>query len=456
MSTPQTEYLKATEDLNFPFARVFSANPLVNDMFGDIYVVTPNNDGETIYLEDLQVVSSNIVRVRLANDFENILKYPPNVSGNAFFVRSNFNRDWTSTLFTVVVNEASSNVLDTSAVFLASKSGMLAVGNCSYNGMHLPLLNRNVDSVTAKTRSLYVDGAVQKLVGDIELIAGNNIVLSVALNTEDPLRPSNTIVIDCIPGAGAGKFKQDCEDDASAVIRTVNGVAPTNKGEFTFSPKSSGCHWIYNTPATHELKFHNNCTACLVCDDVATAYCNLRGVWKSGVAIRERLCDGLEVYRDYVNLVDRFKAQLGQPKATVVLERTDDEAYDVIFRLQVGSQSSVVNVDVDFTYTFPSGSGSELATFRSYSGRRKLPKFAPTQLAPSFDGTNIGYIAGVDGDEIEANRYAAWYWNMNFHRCDGTNTALVIWSGTVTYDDASVLSVNGSQLIDVTPISCSS
>jgi hypothetical protein len=99
-----------------------------------------------------------------------------------------------------------------------------------------------------------------RLYGDIEFVAGSNIRLTpiVVLGQNPQIR------IDAIDGEG---LNEDCvcDDLVAPCIRTINGIPPTNAGDFTLL----GDECLELQPVANGLRLQDKCSApCCGCDEL--------------------------------------------------------------------------------------------------------------------------------------------------------------------------------------------
>ena len=114
-----------------------------------------------------------------------------------------------------------------------------------------------IQGVQSLSVSTGVGEVSQRLYGDIELVAGDNIEIVAA---------GNKLTISAIDGAGNVETCQ-CEGDVTALpcIKTINGVSPTPAGEFGFI----GDDCLEFTGGTNSLNVGDNCCApCCGCTEL--------------------------------------------------------------------------------------------------------------------------------------------------------------------------------------------
>jgi len=454
MSTPQIDYLVASRELNFPFEEAYSLNPQINKLFGDIYVAVPRSlEDETgkLYLDTIASNGGAITALVLKLGTTPIINFPES-SLNVTQHSNAWANIWKTFEFEAL-ETGGGNVKGSDAKLVVDLAALTAMGAFSYNSMQLPLVSSCYDMTPAKVLSFFVEPS-DVVDGDVDIKAGYNLKIeTVPVTAED--QPYTQLVLSAISGEGDGRKPEQCESLNSNTISTINGVGPNKYGDIFV--RTDGCHWMYQQvdDETSQIFMRNNCEPCIVCDELAETYCLVRGIWVNAKNVHERLCQALNVYRDYVNLLDRFAKEFDTPKVTVRFEQSDEEAYDVVLRLQTGNLAKVSSVTASFNY---GPSPAATATYRNYSGRRKIPGYAPQQIPPPFAGVVVVYPTGLGDAVLDKRKYASWYWNMHFDRCDGPDDIVVTWLGEVTFEPGSGITpliFQGSINLDINPVGCS-
>lgn len=454
MPYPDIQYLKSMEDIGYPFETTQSTPSAISRLVSDILVVAPGTvTPATITLDRLTIVANTITRLVIKCGSTTLLNYNSAAVANIQVNTSTFGQ-WKTLAFRVTATSGEGE-LDAQVKVVVDATYLAALADNDWTAQALPLVNHCQEFSAHKVNSLIVGG--DQLDGDVVFEGGYN----TATLDEQPDAPFNTssrkiITVDVIPGAGIGKRPSECDSEENAVVRTINGIGTeADYGDFIIS--TEGCHYIRTdtNPVSPLFSLYNACTSCLDCEDVLNTYCVMRGIWQNAQSVRTRLCDSMVVYSDYLTLLKRFICELDKTKVAVAVEQTDDEAADVIFRLQVGSQSPITSFNVAFTY----GPGAVTAEYRNFSGKRKLPGQAYISLVPpietGFDGTAVNFdVSDYGGEPLPVSRYAVWYWNMILTRCDGPTTVNVSWNGTIYREDATTFPVSGSTSFNITPTSC--
>lgn len=115
----------------------------------------------------------------------------------------------------------------------------------------------------------------------VDIVAGYNMAFTLGqATTSKGRRRSQQVEVAATPGSGLGLFP-GCVTETDLLIRTVNGVAPTDAGDFRLEVHD--CYWLRQpteiistspriaeiTPAT--LTLGNSCAPCCDCDDFVSA-----------------------------------------------------------------------------------------------------------------------------------------------------------------------------------------
>ncbi len=143
----------------------------------------------------------------------------------------------------------------------------------------------------------------EKLFGDIELVAGNNMRLTpLVVDGQDP-----QIIISAISGEG---LNEDCvceEQELGPCIRTINGIPPLPDGNFRFV----GNDCLQITPLTHGLAFADTCSKpCCGCAELDKINKQL-----------DRFGDGLTTWQNWAS---RLSAEVSQMSMVVLGSRLGD------------------------------------------------------------------------------------------------------------------------------------
>lgn len=444
MSTPQLDYLISTQNLNYPF-RVAATDTRVNQLFADIRVVGKDAFTDAELVMNTVELSGSGFSFTLSDD------------GSTVFDSDTADEETRSTT-NWIINQYS-NAAGIRVIVVLNKQvydDILADGP-DINNVQAGLTVQGclVEVAARKLNSLTIDG--QELTDGVQLAAGYNMSMTFT-EVAGVVKPRRQIRFDAIPGEGLGRFPSDCSD-VNDLLRTINGVPPVDPGAFQLT--TTDCHWLEAQPSENALILNNDCNVCLDCEDVIAAYENLTRLRGDAAVIRQRLCDSILVYNDYVSLLERFAESFNSNQLVLVTSQTDFEAFSLLFRMQVGSQA-VTKVDVTVSY----GPVEVTAEFHEYSFREKIPSFAPRQkllttttpaipdTGATFDGTHFIYDATGDPSNtaLREKTFAHWYWNMHFERSDGDDEVEVTWSATITFADASTTSYGPTvEIINIVP-----
>jgi hypothetical protein len=143
----------------------------------------------------------------------------------------------------------------------------------------------------------------EKLYGDIELIAGTNMRLTVATGAGDP-----QITFSAISGEGLNE-ECLCEEEAEGqCIRTINGIPPLPDGNFRFI----GDDCIVIEPIDNGLQFIDQCSSpCCGCPELD--------------AMRQQIDRFADGARTLTNFVDRLSVEVTEMSATILSSKLSDQ-----------------------------------------------------------------------------------------------------------------------------------
>lgn len=426
MSEPKPDYLLSMSDNHYPLTAEYSADADLNNILVDLYFVSDlevDNDyvhSASTYISRIISNGTNITRVLIGNGTQDIFDTTDAAAATPvtfgdYTVYEWVNETLSATLKLVVHTEN----MTTKGAFDFTDDAELAIRNVEIRPKKLTAIGVN-------------DGGLQKITGDVQIKSGYNIQTDVA-----PLagpRHGNRIVIDAVPGAGEGKFNPNCTEESALVLRSINGIRPANNGQFLINPKS--CYW-WSRPSPYTITLYSDCQTCFDCADVESAYTSLSTLYSRAQGIRNRICNAILVYQDYVNAAGQFIREINKTKATFSQEQTDDDIAIFAFRLQTGKRrhsttDALMSIsDVAASITFDDVGVS--ATYLAYSGRRKLPGLAPVTFAPD-NGTTLTYTNNPSLGSLGPSTYAYWYWAVMFDHSSGP--------GSYTFDTSATFTVN--------------
>lgn len=461
MSTPKPDYLLAMADNVYPFDSEYS-DERFNRCMSDLYLLADSDvlTNPNAYIHSMQLESNGAVSAIVlgssagGGEFFNSESSNVEESEHAAFGAYAVSAWTTSDLRLTVVTDKD---------YVAEE---FSTGT-SFSGPLPPISIRNLDIRPKRVTSLFFDdGAINSYTETAVLRAGYNIRFTKINDIlEDDFREVTRIRIDSGPGLGEGKYEADCDNSSNLVLRSINGRTADEFGNFILNPVD--CYWAAyrgtdtdiaeeESAAADTIVINGDCTVCFSCDEVEQAYRNLMTMFERGKAVRIRLCHAIEVFRDYVSLLDAFKEELDTTRFSFTVEQTDGRMFDLIFRLQAGGKLNasgekmgIKGVSVTVTY----GDGDTIPYYTEYSGRKKIPGRYPEvfNFAPG-DGF-------TESNRIGPNQYAYWYWNMLFDRDDpdtnGTEVSISV-DYTLTYDDDSTLTGSFSRTVDIVPLESSS
>ena len=277
------------------------------------------------------------------------------------------------------------------------------------------------------------------LTGDIELVPGYNIDMSVgvARATSDAL--SNTaqrtlaqVNIDAVAAAGAGLVPSPC--DESDVIRSIGGVGPDEAGNFILSLEGcfretmpfAGGGGTVTVPSTETINLDNDCEACCACEDYADAYNEALDIQRRAIPIGYSL--------------DKTRTDLKFVIEKMREEKEEREQKDIEI-LAVSRSGWIVNILI-VLYNNPPGDEALgevlLGTNYPQPAEIKIVEYSAHVYEPSEDEVWRPYDIGPDafppnpfdvadplvaggGETIRGNSYLAIALELYFEKGDGTN-----------------------------------
>jgi hypothetical protein len=266
---------------------------------------------------------------------------------------------------------------------------------------------------------------------DINFTAGLNMVLNIDdsgiaeidITTPNPIRTDHSIVMNCIPGKGQGRYKPDCT--GNIFVRVINGVSVGKDGAFNLDARD--CYWLEklitfagSPPGTNPRKgttlpgrlvWHNDCEACVTCDDFYRAYQKLTQIHDRAKLLYNRAMSALKYYDYYRNLTETLKTFLNDTEATFTVVKENANMFTVKVTLSAGKR----NIDAfDASLLLPSGFN---ATVKKGSGWRRLgsqTKIRPidNDKSPVVDN-HIDYPATVPATiYFGTNSVSFWQWSF--------------------------------------------
>lgn len=118
-------------------------------------------------------------------------------------------------------------------------------------------------------------------------------------------RNQTRITLNAAAGTGFGRFNNCGNPDT--IIRSINRVAPTDRGDFFFS--ATGCYWVRQpavtageplvaTPTDTTLQLGNDCGPCCTCEDYVDTYEQLRSLSTQYAAIGDQTQTARDRYHE--------------------------------------------------------------------------------------------------------------------------------------------------------------
>ena len=138
----------------------------------------------------------------------------------------------------------------------------------------------------AKVNTIRVNGTPYD--GDIELVAGYNMIFSIRPSTDvEGRRKVNYVQVAAVAGEGQGVYPNCPENCVNDAIKTINGVDPDDNGNIAIIAKD--CYWnavdgesnnaLYRPTYENTVSIRNNCSPCCECNDFVNTYKGIQNVY---------------------------------------------------------------------------------------------------------------------------------------------------------------------------------
>jgi hypothetical protein len=409
MSTPSPEYLIDMANRSYPF-RDGSNHALVTAISDLYFFGSPAQD---VVLSDFTDVGTGI-RFILQNFDDDSVVFDTAAADD--FVSSTYGI-WT-------VYEWYN---DHQALKVVAHTDRLAAIPSASN-LDLFLGARNVEVPPERLTSIIVDNI--RLSGDIQLRSGFNIQ-TVGTPSDGTIRRTSSILLDVVPGAGEGYYLTDC-DEATNYVATINGIGADKFGNLQFN--TDNCYTLLPNPGDSSIDFSGMCSACLKCTDVQAGYTRLSTLHARAANVRERLCQAIVVYDDYVRLLKQLADALNNFRVRVQILKTGGNVFSLQTAVQVGRYPDVNGVPADISSLVINIAFSDIGasgTLVGYSGLKKLPTEAWTAFEPTaIDARNVQIFYA--GDKLKANTYAEWSVALGLANSSGSTVTVAV-AATATY-----------------------
>lgn len=295
---------------------------------------------------------------------------------------------------------------------------------------------------------------------DIEFDAGTNTKISMS---EDGDLNATVITFDFIPGEGDGKVAAANCTEGEIPVTDINGITPNRFGN-AYLRSEDDCYSIRTIADAIEIR--NDCVACLSCDEIIGVYNDLAWTSSNGKIIENQLCNGRDIYIDFINVLADLRDALNQPDLRASVRPIAADSYAVNVVAKSGSDDSLTNrkvTQVSFTVSItsnldPVGPGALTPSVVMYSGTEQLPGRAATAFMPTDNPTSQTHTAsGLDsvGGGFGPGRFASWQWVVILNQDDEDNLVAIPnpleleLTGTITFDDASTYTVSPAQALEV-------
>jgi hypothetical protein len=235
----------------------------------------------------------------------------------------------------------------------------------------------------------------------MELTVNPSDISPLSFTTTTDVESKHVVGFDCIPGKGLGKYQPDCTDDL--VVRVINSQTADEHGNFRLDPRD--CYWAESllsfggtppgnnprqgTPTPGILNFHNNCKACVTCDDFYREYVKLSQIRDRAGLLYNRLKAALKLYDYYRSLAEEIKIILNNTSSTFSVNKENANLFTFKFTLSAGKN------DIDmFDASLLPPAGFNLIPKKgsgwSKIGGKTKPRPMDITTSPAIDG-HISY-----------------------------------------------------------------
>jgi len=291
--------------------------------------------------------------------------------------------------------------------------------------------------------------------GIVQLEAGYNMSLQTAppaatialgLTPVQEVRKPTTVIVDAIPGAGLGVYK-DCSTP-SPDIKILGNATPDANGNVELQGKD--CTWtevpITNTgPAIHPhtnyhaspvpntLQLRDECTACCDCSDYKKAYEGIRTVWQRALHASHRIETLREQYQELVQDVKAALVNVCPGEITSDLGLVARPDYHLAVHLSmVSNESTLTTAPLTIYFLFrPYG-----PVFTNGSGLFSNQDVRLQPMEPDYVGSVAAPFSGpawkITIPPIPPQGRTYYDFAVRF---PSTTGAAVAWVAAVTYHD---------------------
>lgn len=189
---------------------------------------------------------------------------------------------------------------------------------------------RAIYQVPKRVRSIQVADSIISD-GSVRLKAGYN--MSLTSSSEYDTRTVNTITCSAVMGAGLGIETKTCiGEDAYPLVTSINGVKPTEDGDFYLT--GDDCHTIGSTPTA--VTIANGCTPCCTCEDMSDTGKLLKAIEDEYYCLGGKYKVLAQKYIDQVNnlqdRVDMEAEELPRVEYTVMEGNRMYASFRLVFR----------------------------------------------------------------------------------------------------------------------------
>jgi len=290
------EWFETNKHIDYPFES--KQTDLLKSVFVDAMIVDGEKSPEQIVLKQLTITDLNTATITV--------QYEPSASDffSSYSTRITQVDQWiVARFYNTAQNKSITLVLDTAVPYDSGVISAAFLTKC---------INAPISTVTSFTVGSDVVSAGEAIFkGGYNVVLQQNDVVAVGSRSETP------ISIAAIPGAGLGFAPSSCDGDG--ILRTINGVGPSDTGNVdlictsclrAYRPViSAGSGQAWFDGGSNRITLANDCKACCTCDQYGNTYSGLTKLYNTGRDIGKSIVGtGNKVDDNKNKLRDRYNA----------------------------------------------------------------------------------------------------------------------------------------------------
>jgi len=296
------DWENANVNRDYPFKQVITDN--LHALIGDGLVVDNSDEHGSVYLSNITIISKITFsyEVNYLSDDSNFFEGSPSLE-----TLTEFGNWYILTVTQTTPTEKHLRLL------INKEAVTLPMFNAVPLGEKWVFIDEIVIQPAAKVTSVrFVDedaGVDETLGVDFTLKAGYNVELTAETS-------GNILDVDVNPGLGQGLYPNECTD--TGLLRTINGVAGPETGEFSFDAES--CYSMvrlliqtiddtYAPVTVDQLFLQNQCNTCCTCEDYGHTYQALTKLFDRAKAAHDRYL----LVRAQYNILREFMLARDEP-----------------------------------------------------------------------------------------------------------------------------------------------